>query len=230
MPLAALMRSGIRDGMLRESRFCARLPLGWGVVLDRIISTWWTTFLVCGFMSTGTRLCRVHVLAHRDVCKLPWCLWVEEIRPHGSMGLMAGSAACCTPYTSCCPLVPVQVRSTSSRPQPMGVVERRLPAKSQGRNVDSVFKFNVACRVFLTLWKHPRHCNMPTLGGEKRTGTPRRAANPENWRAFSDLRKNGPVAGAQFLKTNPTGGQQPEEWQAALPFSTKSLQLQPFCF
>ena len=45
----------------------------------------------------------------RVLLKRPWSLRGSGgYAPHGYMGLMAGYAVCCSPYTRCCPLVPVQ--------------------------------------------------------------------------------------------------------------------------
>ena len=76
--------------------------------LDGIISTWWCSLLVCGLMGTGTRCRRVRVLALLEVCKRPWSpLGSRRHTLHGSMGLMAGQAACCTQYIRCFPFLSV---------------------------------------------------------------------------------------------------------------------------
>ena len=56
---------------------------------------------------------RVHGHRRLEVCKRPWSLWGSRgYAPYGTMGLMAGYAACCAPYIRHFPLVPVQSQST----------------------------------------------------------------------------------------------------------------------
>ena len=58
---------------------------------------------------TGIRFRRVRGHRRFQGCKSPWSLrGSRRCAPHGSMGLMAGTAACCTTYIRCCPLVRVQ--------------------------------------------------------------------------------------------------------------------------
>ena len=58
---------------------------------------------------TGTRIPGVRGHGRPEVCKGPWSLRGSRgYAPHGYMGLMVGYAACCTPCTRRCPLVPVQ--------------------------------------------------------------------------------------------------------------------------
>ena len=60
----------------------------------------------------GTRFHRVRGHRPLETCKSPWSLRGSRgYVPHGYMGLMAGHAACCTPYISHSSLVPVQRRS-----------------------------------------------------------------------------------------------------------------------
>ena len=111
------------------------------------------------------------VRGHRrfDVLKAPLVLpGSRRFTPHGSTGLMAGSAACCTPYNSCCPLVPVQMRSTElSRPQPVGSRREVAPCEVTREEREERFKVQrgVSCvgalfdaveaTVASALWKYP---------------------------------------------------------------------------
>ena len=84
-------------------RYAAVFALGRGA------GTWQRYAVVCGCL----RFPRVHGRSPLEVCKRLWSLLGSRgCAPHGSMGLMAGYAACCTPYTRCCPMVPVQRQST----------------------------------------------------------------------------------------------------------------------
>ena len=79
----------------------------------------WSDVVASAF--TGTRFLGVHGFRHLEVCKSPWSLRGSRVyAPHGCMGLMAGYAACCTPYIRHFPLVPVQRWSIELRPQPLG--------------------------------------------------------------------------------------------------------------
>ena len=58
---------------------------------------------------TGTRLPEVRLHRRLVLLKGPWSLWGSRgYAPHGCMGLMAGTAACCMQKIRCCPMVSVQ--------------------------------------------------------------------------------------------------------------------------
>ena len=121
----------------------------WEVELDGIISTWWCSLLVCGLMGTGTRCRRVRVLALLEVCKRPWSpRGSRRYALHGSMGLMAGQAACCTQYIRCFPFLSVFLParctvtvSGAAGHNQGGVVERRVLERTHGRTGDCTFHF-----------------------------------------------------------------------------------------
>ena len=92
----------------------------------------WSDVVASAF--TGTRCPGVHGFRHLEVCKGPWSLRGSRgYATHGYMGLMAGHAACCTQYTSCCPFGPCTdaVHGAPGHNR-WGVVETPLPVKTQG--------------------------------------------------------------------------------------------------
>ena len=67
----------------------------------------WSDVVASAF--AGARFPGVHGHRPPEVCESTWSLWGSRVyAPHGCMGLMAGYAACCTPYIRHFPLVPVQ--------------------------------------------------------------------------------------------------------------------------
>ena len=90
-----------------------------------------------------TRIPGVRGQGRPEVCKGPWSLRGSRGHaPHGNMGRTAEYAACCTPCTRHFPLWSLYSDGPlSSGPQPLGVSETTLPAKTQGKTLDCPFNF-----------------------------------------------------------------------------------------